>query len=45
MTGYSTHDLVRPPGEPAADGLLQKPFTPEVLLEALRQAVDGRQSC
>jgi PAS domain S-box-containing protein len=41
MTGYSTSDVAHWPGAPAPDGLLQKPFTGEGLLEAVR-AVAGR---
>jgi PAS domain S-box-containing protein len=39
MTGYSTKELARRPGAPAANALLQKPFTSEALLEVIKQAV------
>ncbi len=36
MTGYSTHDLASHPAAAAANALLQKPFTAETLLAAVR---------
>ncbi len=39
MTGYSTSDLARKPGAPAASALLQKPFTSQGLLAALQEAL------
>jgi CheY-like chemotaxis protein len=41
MTGYSTQDLACQADGLAANALLQKPFTAEALLEALRRALAG----
>ena len=41
MTGYNTSDLASQPSAPSVSTLLQKPFSPEALLQAIRNALDG----